>query len=269
MFNVKIEDFDIEKIALSGQCFRMTKLEREGICEKWQILAADKLCYALVDPFNHSTKIECPKEDNMFWMYYFDLKTDYAHFRHAVDKNDIFLLNATDFGKGIRILRQSSWEMLITFIISQRRSIPSIRTCVERLCKKWGTRIEKGIYAFPTPKQLEKASMDELLECGLGYRAEYIYLATRGVLDGSIDLLGYESLSDEELLKALENIRGVGPKVANCVSLFGYYRIAAFPRDVWIIRVENQFYKGRFPVEMYEGFAGVMQQYMFYFIRNN
>ena len=91
------DDFDIEKIALSGQCFRMTKLEREGLYEKWQIIATDKLCYALVDPFKKCTKIECPKEDNMFWMYYFDLNTDYAHFRNAVDKDDIFLLNQYSF----------------------------------------------------------------------------------------------------------------------------------------------------------------------------
>ena len=269
MFNIKIDDFDIEKIALSGQCFRMTKIGKENLCDKWQLIATDRYCYALVDPFNGSVKIECPKEDNMFWMYYFDLNTDYAHFRNAVDKDDVFLTNAVEFGKGIRILRQSSWEMLITYIISQRRSIPSIKTCVERICKRWGRELSEGVYSFPTPKELEIASLDELLECGLGYRAEYVYLATKGVLDGTIDLFGYENLNDEDLLEALMKIRGVGKKVANCVSLFGYYRIAAFPVDVWIDRVQNQFYRGHFPTDMYEGFAGVMQQYMFYFIRNN
>jgi len=269
MFTVNIPDFDILKIADSGQCFRMKRIESTDILETWLIIAIDKYCYIKADPFKHSYLIDCPNEDNMFWAYYFDLNTDYAHYRNSVDANDAFLSASVEFGTGIRILHQSPWEMLITYIISQRRSIPSIKTCVERLCTKYGHEITKGVYSFPTPEELSRASLEDLSECGLGYRAEYVYLATQGVLTGEINLLSYDNLSDDELVKALKAIKGVGDKVANCVALFGYYRIAAFPIDVWIDRVQKQYYMGRFPVELYEGYAGVMQQYMFYFIRNN
>lgn len=267
MININSEDFDIEKIAESGQCFRMTRLSSSEDHEEWQIVAADRSAAVKSYPADGHATIVCPDADNAFWTHYFDLETDYGRFRASVDPDDEFLSAAVEYGKGIRILHQDSWEMLITFIISQRRSIPSIRTCVERLCRRWGTRITEDIYAFPTAKQLAEASCDELLECGLGYRAEYVYLAAKGVADGVLDLEGWNALSDEELYGRLLSLRGVGPKVANCVSLFGYYRVAAFPVDVWIDRVQKQFYSGRFPTEKYEGYAGIMQQYIFYYAR--
>ena len=84
------------------------------------------------------------------------------------------------------------------------------------------------------------------------------------VSEGRIDLGAIAKLGDEELLEALMKVPGVGPKVGNCVSLFAYHRIAAFPIDVWIGRMVDEHYGGRFPVERYEGFAGIMQQYIFY-----
>lgn len=256
MFQVKKKQFDYLQLAESGQAFRMMD---DGTC-----ISMDKLCK--VDGFT----VNCPDEDNAFWEAYFDLKTDYSRFIRSIDENDEFLSKAADFGRGIRILKQDPWEMLITYIISQRRSIPSIKTCVERLCKGFGKKI-KGTcyYSFPTPKQLSKASMEDLLKAGLGYRAEYVFLATKAVCDGSLNLNDLKELSYEELIDSLLKLKGVGIKVANCVALFGYHKIEAFPIDVWISRIQNQYYSGRFPVEKYPGFAGVLQQYMFYFVRKN
>ena len=262
MFKICDEDLDMTKIAESGQCFRMNQGE-EGI---WSVLALDHYCAATVDSEGAVT-IECPEEENEFWKEYFDLDTDYAKFRESADKEDSFLCAAVSCGKGIRILRQDPWEMLITFIISQRKNIPAIKVCVEKLCTRWGKEIGQGIYAFPTPEELSKASLDELSDCSLGYRAEYVYLAAKAVSSGELDLEKLKGLSDEDLLCELLKLKGVGIKVANCVSLFGFYRIAAFPIDVWIDRVQKNFYSGRFPVEKYEGYAGIMQQYIFYYAR--
>ena len=263
MFKWICEDLDLKIIADSGQCFRM--YEEDG---RFLVIAREKHCYAYHSG-EDETVFECPDDDNDFWKEYFDLDTDYKAFRDSVDPDDTFLLKAVEYGKGIRILRQDPWEMLITFIISQRRSIPSIRTCVERICTRWGSRTDDGIYSFPSPDELSCASIAELCECGLGYRAEYVYLAAKAAAEGTIDIEHLKELDDCSLLAALMDLRGVGTKVANCVSLFGFHRIGAFPVDVWIDRVQKQYYQGRFPVEKYEGYAGIMQQYIFYSARNS
>ena len=262
MLKILNEDLDIKKIADSGQCFRMFERE-EG---KWQFAAGSKLTDALVLP-SSEVIIDCPSNDDSFWHEYFDLDTDYKGYRNSVDPDDSFLSAAVSYGKGIRILRQDPWEMLITFIISQRRSIPSIKTCVERICRKWGDPLANDIYSFPEPSQLAKASLEELSECSLGYRAEYVYLAAKAVYSGELDLESLKGSGDNELMETLLSLRGVGVKVANCVSLFGFHRIAAFPVDVWIDRVQKEYYGGRFPVEKYDGYAGIMQQYIFYYAR--
>ncbi len=267
MFDYNIESLDIRKIADSGQTFRMSFDEERSLpdAEVFRCLAMDKKCFA------GGGRVWCPEEDDAFWKEYFDMDTSYESFIDAIDPEDVYLTSAAEYGRGIRILRQDPWEMLITFIISQRRSIPSIKTCVEALCSRFGTWMEEqgaeGYYAFPTPAQLADADLSELSCCSLGYRTEYVYLAAKGVADGSVDLEAMKGLSDPELLASLMALRGVGPKVANCVSLFGFYRIGAFPIDVWIDRVLKEHYPGGFPMESYKGFAGVMQQYMFYAAR--
>ena len=262
MFKICDEDFNLIKIADSGQCFRMDQIENGN----WSVIALDHYCEAVVEDLGTVT-VYCADDENGFWKEYFDLDTDYAQFRRSADKEDPFLCSAVEFGKGIRILKQDPWEMLITFIISQRKNIPAIKSCVEKLCSRWGKEIREGIYAFPTPEELSRAALSELCDCSLGYRAEYVYLAAKAVNSGELDLDRLKTLSDDDLMSELLKLKGVGVKVANCVSLFGFYRIAAFPIDVWIDRVQKSFYSGHFPVEKYHGYAGIMQQYIFYYAR--
>jgi len=263
MFKFKDEDFDILKIADSGQCFRINRCN-DG---RWLAIASDKYCY--VDDNNYpEIEILCNDEDNGFWHSYFDLDTDYALIRKSADKNDAFLMAAAEYGKGIRILRQDPWEMLITFIISQRKNIPAIKSCVEKLCFKFGNEIGDGIYSFPSAEALMSKGISGLEDCSLGYRTEYVYLAAKAVCDKTINLDELKTLSDADLMEELLKLKGVGIKVANCVSLFGSHRIGAFPIDVWIDRVQKEYYQGHFPVERYAGYAGVMQQFIFYYIRS-
>ncbi len=263
MITVNNDDFDIKKIAESGQCFR---LNQEG--DHWVNIAQDKILRI------YGNKLDCNNSDfNAFWKPYFDLETDYSAFRDKIPHKDKFLSNAADFGRGIRILRQDPWEMLITFIISQRKNISAIKSSVETLCSICGDEISESdglpIYAFPSVSRLASATETELRKCSLGYRVPYVISAARMVDNGDIDLKAIASLSDEELLGTLMSVKGVGIKVANCVSLFGYYRINAFPIDVWIARVLEEKYDNNFPLKRYDGFAGVIQQYMFYYARNN
>ena len=264
MFLYDERSLDIKKIADSGQTFRMSPDAERSLkagADIYRCIARDKVCFA------GAGRVECPETEVPFWKNYFDMDTDYDSFIASIDEDDQYLTAAAEYGRGIRILRQDPWEMLITFIISQRRSIPSIKTCVEALCRKWGRNIGYDMHAFPTPDELAAASLDELSCCSLGYRTEYVYLAARAVSDGSLDLDKLAELPDAVLLERLTELRGVGPKVANCVSLFGFHRIGAFPIDVWIDRVLKEHYPCGFPMERYEGFAGVMQQYMFFAAR--
>lgn len=255
------EDFDAGKIAASGQCFRLKRLETG----RFRATAQNR-CAELTERAD-AWALDCSTEEfEGFWRNYFDLDADYGAFRAAVPEKDAYLTAAASFGTGIRILRQDPWEMLATFIISQRKNIPAIRACVETLCERYGERIGPE-YAFPSPAALLGAGEEGLRASALGYRAGYVLAAARLAQTGTLDFAALASLGDEALVEELMSVPGVGVKVANCVSLFGYHRIAAFPRDVWINRVVREHYRGRFPLYRYRGFAGVMQQYLFYYAR--
>lgn len=174
-------------------------------------------------------------------------------------------------GAGIRILRQDAWEMLVTFIISQRKNIPAIQACVETLCTRYGAPLlQPGgnvLYAFPTAQALAAAGEQALRDCALGYRAPYVLAAAQAVAAGALDLAALETLPDARLLEALMQQHGVGIKVANCVALFAYGRMECAPVDVWIQRVIDQHYAGQNPFPAY-GNAGILQQWMFYFARS-
>ncbi len=260
-------DLSIEKIARSGQCFRMDPFE-----DHWLLIARGKALDIYAEP--EGAFFDCSSEEyRQIWKEYFDMDADYQAFRAAVDPEDGFLTRAAEAGRGIRILRQEPWEALISFIISQRKNIPAIKKSVSVLCSSFGEQIDerKGqpFYAFPTAESLAAASSEQLAACSLGYRAPYISSTARAVAEGRFDLKQAAELDDETLSEKLRELPGVGPKVANCVSLFGYHRIDAFPVDVWIARMIDEQYGGCFPFDRYKGFGGVIQQYIFYYAISN
>ena len=217
--------------------------------------------------------LDCDQaEFDALWRNYFDLDTDYAVIRAKADPEDLFLKRACAYGQGIRMLRQDPWEMLISFIISQRKNIPAIQFCIEALAERYGDLLEvtgeKRHYSFPSAPRLAALSEWEFLACSLGYRAKYVLAAARMVASGALDLDAIAALPDDALFSALLAVPGVGEKVANCVMLFGYHRLSRFPRDVWIIRVEEREYDGAFPTERYPFDAGALQQYIFYYARS-
>ena len=267
---VRIEDdFDLEKIADSGQCFRFNECG-----DGCSIVAGDKYLF-VKKTGEREYDFSCDeKEFKGFWKNYFDLETSYSDIRHRIDKEqDEYLFRASEFGKGIRILRQDPWEMLISFIISQRKNIPAIKAAIEKLCALAGDKIAedtegKDVYSFPTPLQLSKVPMEQLSACSLGYRDKYVHRAALDVVSGVCDLESYKKLTDEELMEKLLELFGVGVKVANCEILFGYHRLDAFPKDVWINRVLEQRYPEGFLFEKYAPYNGVMQQYLFFYSRS-
>ena len=263
------DDFDLAKIAESGQCFRWEGQE-DG---SFRILNGAFCLYATA--LGDSRYLfECGEaEYESVWKDYFDLRENYGDIRKGIDREaDPFLWAASEHGKGIRILRQKPWEALASFIISQNKNIPAIRRSIELLAKQCGERKADGrgkvYYAFPEAKAVASLSESALKECGLGYRWKYVKAAAEAVTSGRLDFGELEKMEDCEAEAELMKLHGVGAKVASCVSLYGLHRLDAFPRDVWIKRILENEYPDGYPYGQYQPYNGVYQQYMFFYYRN-
>lgn len=260
---IRIEDdFSPEKIIKSGQCFRGCGLSLNS----FRFITGRHELF-LTKAGEDTYRADCSDAEwKEIWEDYFDLGRNYTAVRQSIPAEDVFLTEAAAYGRGIRILRQDPWEMLITFIISQRKNIPAIRQCVEKLCRRYGAPISgRKEYAFPEPDQLAAASQQELRALGLGYRAPYIVDAASAILSGKVSLEELKGRSPQEAIDNLQQIRGVGIKVASCVCLFGLGMTSPVPVDVWIRRVLDQKYGGKNPWKRYGDNAGIAQQYAFYY----
>lgn len=267
---IESNNFNIKQIADSGQCFRMNRIEEN----RYGLVAFDRYL-ELIQLDENRIEITCGKEDFEFlWKDYFDMDYDYGRIVISLTEgNDEFLKNAAQFGKGLRILKQDIFETLISFIISQRKNIPAIKSCIEKLCMFYGEKKRdnlsgKTYYTFPSPEKLANADLVELREAGLGYRDEYVKKTAIAVLQKEIDLKSLRKLDRDRAVKRLMKLPGVGIKVANCVSLYGLHHIEAFPVDVWIGRILKEVYHDNFNLNLYSGYAGIVQQYMFYYMRS-
>lgn len=262
------DDFDLEKIASCGQCFRVRRFEG-GI---YRFVTGEHVLY-IQKQKSHQFAVSCDEAVwNRVWVPYFDLGRSYSMLRETLEYNHPFVKEAVDCGCGLRVLRQDSWEMLITFILSQRKNIPAIAKAVEELASRCGTAVTtdyETLHLFPTPVQLLALSEEELNACNLGYRTSYVLDAAGKTAAGELDLAGLSECSDEEVFDRLIQIRGVGKKVANCVCLFGYGRTKRAPVDVWIQRAIEEQFQGVDPFEDFGDLAGIIQQYIFYYEKNH
>lgn len=270
------EDFDPQHVFDCGQCFRWLKEEDgsyTGVVQGRVINVKKENDLIIFDNTN--------KEDfDNIWFNYFDLERDYSEIKNELKIMDEYLEKATEFGQGIRILQQDGWEMLISFIISANNRIPMIQRAINNLSEKYGEFIGeyrgKKYYAFPTPEALSQASVEDIRACQTGFRDKYIKSVVDYVSENNEDVLSYRELSTEECIKELVKFNGVGPKVADCIALFGMQKYDTFPVDVWVKRVMEEFYVEenlslpkirKFALEKFGNFAGFSQQYLFYYAR--
>ncbi len=194
---------------------------------------------------------------------------------------DPIMTAARDFCRGLRIIRQPKWECLATFICSSMKQVAHIRQISAALRNRFGDQREIGgcvLHTFPSAQQIARASEKQLRECALGYRARNLRATAQVVSSGQCNLEAWSALPDAELREHLCALPGVGAKIANCVMLFAYDRLRAFPIDVWIERVLRQHYFARRKkmtarqlrefCETYFGeHAGYAQQYLFHHAR--
>ncbi|MDD3172303.1 MAG: DNA glycosylase [Herbinix sp.] len=269
------QNFDIMQIADSGQCFRMNYIENKDKKVKYGLVAYGRyLELTQLDP--DTVEFSCSEEEfYQIWEEYFDLKYDYGKIVNGlINGEDPFLKEAALYGKGIRILKQEPFEAAISFIISQNKNIPAIKNCIEGICRRYGEQKENkecgriDYVTFPTAEVLGQAVKEDLRALKTGYRDEYILKAAQAVKTGELDLENLKQCSFEEAVKTLKGIHGIGEKVANCISLYGLHHIEGFPVDVWIQKVLKEIYNNQFDKDKYKGYSGIVQQYMFYYMRH-
>lgn len=274
-----VKDFHLDHTFDNGQCFRWER-EADG---SYTGVAFGRV--ANIDCSDNAIILNNVSEDDFckIWKNYLDLDRDYDAIKKMLSAKDDAMEKAISYGSGMRILQQELWETMISFIISQNNNIPRIKKCVESLCTSFGSPL--GIYkgrnyfAFPSPEALSQLNAEELDTCRLGYRAKYIVDTARQIV--SEDEKKLETLQEaaaEELYEYLLGLSGVGPKVANCIMLFGLRKYDSFPLDVWIKRVMNQIYhieEGNvkkmkaYAVEHFGEYGGIAQQYLFYYMRES
>lgn len=270
------QNFDARAIFTCGQAFRWYE-EKDG---SFTTVHLGRVLNVLNEDNRVVFKGTNLEEFKEIWVDYFDLNTNYKEIRKTLSSNEI-LLNAMEYGKGIRILNQNHFEMLISFIISANNMIPRIKKSIEVISMRYGKFIcedeNRKYYSFPTVEELSNATVEDLREFAkVGFRDKRIFDTVNMILNDKIDLNSFESLETDILREELLKFSGVGNKVADCIMLFSYKRGEVFPVDVWIKRVmEELFIKQETPVKkiakeadrIFGKYAGYAQQYLFYYGR--
>jgi N-glycosylase/DNA lyase len=273
LIQVSAPDFDLAMTLGSGQVFHWEKLG-DGFIGA----IGDRSVY--VEQHGDSLLVSVDGED---------LIRDYFALDHPLAEicasfpNDPAMSTAKQFCRGLRIIRQPKWECLATFICSSMKQVAHIRQISRKLRERFGDvrRMDSdAVHTFPSAERISATSEKELRKCALGYRAKNLLATARLVARGDVDLKQLATLSDIDLRARLSGLPGVGAKVANCVMLFAYERLRAFPIDVWIERVlrEKYFPRARklnaarlqaFTEGYFGDHGGYAQQYLFHHARMN
>ncbi len=262
---INVEDYNLDETFLCGQAFRWDKYK-----EGFSGFMGEDLCYVyfegknlIVESLNNNSNLE---ELRKKAEKYLALNIEYKKLKEKFSKNEV-MKKSIAYAPGIRVLNQDFFETLITFIISQNNNIPRIKKIVDTLSEKYGKKIG-DFYSFPTAENLKNVSEEEYSELKMGFRAKYVFDAVQKILNEEIKEETLLLMTYEEAQKELIKIKGVGPKVADCVLLFSLEKYESFPKDVWINRaLEKMFPKG-LPKEI-KGYEGIAQQYIFHYARNN
>ncbi len=254
------EYFSIEQTLTCGQAFRWNKID-DGAYEGIAFGKYLKLRQISDNIIFYNTTLQ---DFNNIWRNYFDLDRNYGAIISKIENSTV--KKAATVANGIRILNQEPFETLCSFIFSQNNNIPRIKGIVERFCLNFGEKINNG-YAFPNSSAVAALTVDDLAVLRSGFRAKYILDAANKVNSGEIDLACLTNLPIDAARQKLLTIYGVGNKVADCVLLYGLGHTEAFPKDVWIKRIMAE-YNLNGMREEHDEFAGIYQQYLFYYIRN-
>lgn len=269
-----LQDFKLSQTLECGQCFHFSKINEE----EYYIAALNILLHVRQDE-NMLIFYGIPIDEvKSVWIKYFDLDRDYSAIKNKLMSMDDKLNPAINAMWGVRILNQNFFETLISFIISQNQQIPRIKQIVANISEACGTKLSDSMYSFPDAGAILSIGEEGVKACKAGFRSAYIIDACEKFENGLLDEEKLRSMSYDECITALKQVKGVGDKVANCVALFSLGHRSAFPVDVWIKRImESIYFEEETTVSVIQEFAnkhfgeygGYAQQYLFYYGREN
>ena len=263
-----LKTFDIKSILDSGQMFRYRLENGEYVVQSCDKVA--KISY--IDAKN----VVLTSKNLNYFAKFFDFDTNYDIILTELSKFN-FMAPALKYSCGVRILKQDALETLISFIISANNNIKRIKKSVNYICEHFGKKLEDGNFAFPTLEELSHITEKDFVLAGTGYRAPYLVKTVQKLCSG-FDLKALEKMPTEQAKKELLTLPGVGPKVADCVLLFGLRHKKVFPVDTWIAKVYNDYFDKNEQnrqkmrshlVETFGDLSGIAQQYLFYYKREN
>ena len=268
-------DFSLKYTLESGQSFRWNL--RNGAY--YGVVAGRilKICQVGTTLCVESSATEDKTTFVPFLQHYLDLKRDVPKILVEVD-TDAYMHRTLEKLWGMRILNQDLWETVASFILSQNNNVSRIRGIIRRLSERFGKRLtfaDYVDYSFPSPEVLATTTEDELLACGVGYRASYLRDAAAAVVSGELVLPAVKEMSYPEAKRELMRRQGIGEKVADCICLFSLGHLGALPIDVWIKRIFETLYLRRratyreireFAHAYFGDRVGYAQQYLFHYV---
>ena len=284
IYRVKSMKPDLE---LNVECFNLKYTLECGQCFRWECIEDNTYIGVIED---RVIKIKQQGNKLLIWSSlttnleqavskYFDLNKDYSFLEKEIAKIDNNVEESLKYSSGIRILNQPLFETIISYIISANNNIKRISRSVKDISRKYGKKVlfeNNEYYLFPTLEEIANITIDDLLECGTGFRARYIKNVINYFLDNKNFLMNLENMDTENARKSLMSLMGVGPKVADCILLFSLKRGEVFPIDVWVKRImEKLYFKdntsikeiSEYAKDKFGKYAGIVQQHLFHNVR--
>lgn len=201
---------------------------------------------------------------------YFRPEDDLGEIVRHISERDPYVARLSEACPGLRILRQEKWECLATYLLATNANVKRIGQMVEAVCETFGNDLG-GRCAFPTPSQILDRR-DLIRACKLGFReGRFVELAEK-VENGDVDLDSLSCKDYSGCTAELMEINGVGPKVADCVSLFAFGHLVAFPVDARISKCMEEMYGvtgsyrtvSGYGMERFGKYAGYAQEFLYH-----
>ena len=230
---------NIRETINSGQIFLW-----ENYGNEWFVLDGDDIIMGKQTPFEMLTFSKRVKN-------FFRQDDNYVKILKEITKDKI-VKKTVRYYPGLRITRQDPFQCCISFIVSSNSNIPNIRMRLQKLCRKFGTKVrfqKRDFFLFPEPKRLARATMQELNQCKLGYRSKYVLDTSRAIASGEIDLDELKKIKYEQAKESLLKLPGIGDKVADCIMLFSLEKLDAFPLDTWMLKILQKYYSDKFCID--------------------
>jgi N-glycosylase/DNA lyase len=269
MYRLKTDIFNLNYTLDCGQVFRWERDE-----DWWTGIVGDEVIRISQDKGELLVDSKLSPE---FFSRYFRFDDDLPSIYKNIDR-DLLINRAIRKYKGLRLIRQDPWECLISYMLATASNIATIQKRISLLSQFFGHEIEDGYFSFPGPETLANADLSTLDKCKLGFRTERIKDAAREVCSGDIDLDILFRLEYKYARDRLMRLRGIGEKVADCVLLFAFEKMEAFPVDTHIrqiiqhYHIDDDFFEnctslsrmGDWGREYFGPYCGYAQQYLFY-----